>query len=285
MSQRLAAKASVWRFSFARGGLRGKGVGRAAITYSIFTLDPPRANAHSHRTRSNFASEEYRVHLRMQQQNASAAKFLALLNATPLILLTNDSPAVECGGLVYPDPCGAAALATNPQQPIPPAHLVRNAPASSFQAAQPPVLNSRVRFDRYFQSSGASSNETRSLPDHRDLPRHPPPRSPRPKAAHPAPPHHDRRLIPNPRNLRPPAKPRRPIRRLHRKNPLAEGRQVRRAHLDRPHLHRRRRRHPHDRRRRLFLPPALESRRQVSRLPLRPQRRQGASLAPQPLRR
>src|ERR1700738_648573 len=75
MSQRLAANASVWLFSFSLGELRGKGVGRAAITYSIFTLDPPKANAHSHRIRSDFASEAYKVRLRMQQQNASTTKF------------------------------------------------------------------------------------------------------------------------------------------------------------------------------------------------------------------
>src|SRR5712692_3021566 len=76
MSQPPTARASAWRFAFSLGGLRGKEVGRAAITCSIFTLDPPRANAHSHRTPSDVASEEYKVHLCMQQQNASAKKFL-----------------------------------------------------------------------------------------------------------------------------------------------------------------------------------------------------------------
>jgi hypothetical protein len=86
--------------------LRGKGVGRAAITCSIFTLDPPRANAHSHRTRSNFASEEYKVHLRMQQQNASAIKSFAPRNGTSLILPTNltDAASLSWSAAVYPPP-------------------------------------------------------------------------------------------------------------------------------------------------------------------------------------
>src|ERR1700756_1341913 len=91
MSQRPTARASAWRFVFSLGELRGREVGRAAITYSIFTLDPPRANAHSHRTRSNFAFAEYKVHLRMQQQNAFATKILrGTRNGTPVILPTRD---------------------------------------------------------------------------------------------------------------------------------------------------------------------------------------------------
>src|SRR6266481_7377404 len=50
MSQPPTARASAWRFAFSLEGLRGKEVRRAAITCSIFTLDPPGANAHSNRT-------------------------------------------------------------------------------------------------------------------------------------------------------------------------------------------------------------------------------------------
>src|SRR5258706_5570749 len=88
MSQRPAARTLAWRFFFSLGEYRGKEVGRAAITYSIFTLDPPRANAQISPNTSDFAFAEYKVRLRMQQQNASSAKFFASSNATPLILLT-----------------------------------------------------------------------------------------------------------------------------------------------------------------------------------------------------
>src|SRR6266404_4125809 len=77
MSRRPTARASAWRFAFSLEGLRGKEVRRGAITCSIFTLDPPGASAHSHRTSSDFASEGYKVHLCMQQQNASATNFFS----------------------------------------------------------------------------------------------------------------------------------------------------------------------------------------------------------------
>src|ERR1700730_13009246 len=93
MSRQPAARASAWRFCFSLGGLRGKGVGRATITYSIFTLDPPRANAHSHRTRSDFAFAEYKVRLCMQQQNESPTIFFADRNGTSLILPSTISAA------------------------------------------------------------------------------------------------------------------------------------------------------------------------------------------------
>src|SRR6266436_453042 len=80
MSRRPTARASAWRFAFSLEGLRGKEVRRVAITCSIFTLDPPGASAHSHRTSSDFASEGYKVHLCMQQQNASATNFFTPRN-------------------------------------------------------------------------------------------------------------------------------------------------------------------------------------------------------------
>src|SRR5258707_14772273 len=80
MSRRATARASAWRFAFSLEGLRGKEVRRGAITCSIFTLDPPGASAHSHRTSSDFASEGYKVHLCMQQQNASATNFFTPRN-------------------------------------------------------------------------------------------------------------------------------------------------------------------------------------------------------------
>src|SRR5260370_28298178 len=80
MSRRPTATGSGWRFCVSVGGVRGKEVGQAAITYSIFTLDPPGASAHLHQPPSDFASEEYKVHLRMQQQNASATKIFTPRN-------------------------------------------------------------------------------------------------------------------------------------------------------------------------------------------------------------
>src|SRR5260370_336767 len=80
MSRRPTARASACRFASSLEGLRGKEVRRGQITCSIFTLDPPGASAHSHRTSSDFASEGYKVHLCMQQQNASATNFFTPRN-------------------------------------------------------------------------------------------------------------------------------------------------------------------------------------------------------------
>src|SRR6266851_7544224 len=91
MSRRPTARASAWRFAFSLEGLRGKEVRRGAITCSIFTLDPPGASAHSHRTSSGFAFEGYKVHLCMQQQNASATNFFTPRNGKSPQPLLHDS--------------------------------------------------------------------------------------------------------------------------------------------------------------------------------------------------
>src|SRR6266852_6837191 len=86
MSRRPAAKASAWRFSFSLGELREREVGRAAITCSIFTLDPPTANALSP------THEQFRIR-RIQGPSLCATRKCIPTNffrpnGTPLAFLT-----------------------------------------------------------------------------------------------------------------------------------------------------------------------------------------------------
>src|SRR4030088_88939 len=83
MWRRPAAKALAWRFFFSLGGERGKEVGRAAITYSIFTLDPPKANARSHRTGATSLSQNTRSISARNNKMHSAQKVFARLTQLP----------------------------------------------------------------------------------------------------------------------------------------------------------------------------------------------------------
>src|SRR6266852_7482235 len=96
MSQRPAARALAWRFFFSLGELRGREVGQAAITYSIVTLDPPKANAQSHRTRATSHSQNTRSISARNNKMHLPQKIFESPNATTLIRPTRF---IECGGL------------------------------------------------------------------------------------------------------------------------------------------------------------------------------------------